>query len=123
MKTPAKINQFLKSLFAASLFFTAMIANAETPKEKSSAANASRTIREYFKFPGILIPQHDNQKLLSNRIEVLFITGINGEVNFVLAKTNDNELKQEIEKQFKNLCLRQLKPEVVHSVVLNFRTI
>jgi hypothetical protein len=55
-------------------------------------------------------------------VEVIFTTSENGRVNFVLAKTNDPILKKEIEKQFSLLTLPQLKQEVAHSVVLNFRT-
>jgi hypothetical protein len=79
-----------------------------------------KTIRNYFKFPQILIPYYDSKKATAHKVEVLFTTDNKGKVNFALAKTEDPLLKQEIEKQFSNLRLLKVKQNTVHSVVLNF---
>jgi hypothetical protein len=98
--------------------------SAHNPNEgTASAAETEKVIRHYFKFPHILIPVNESKTIVNNKVEVLFSTDSTGKVNFALAKTEDPSLKTEIEKQFMALQLKQLKSEVVHKVVLNFRTI
>jgi hypothetical protein len=98
--------------------------SAHNPNEgTSSSAETEKVIRNYFKFPHILMPVAENKTSVNNKVEVLFSTDSTGKVNFALAKTEDKALKKEIEKQFMALQLKQLKSEVVHKVVLNFRTI
>ncbi len=82
------------------------------------AIETEKTIKDYFKFPQIVMPVHAQQK-----VEVLFTTSVNGNVDFVLAKTNDQNLKAEIEKQFLKLNLGKIKSNVVHSVTLNIKTV
>ncbi|MBA3682666.1 MAG: hypothetical protein H0W73_16115 [Bacteroidetes bacterium] len=82
------------------------------------AIETEKTIKDYFKFPQIIIPVNASQK-----VEVLFTTDNNGKVDFVLAKTNDQNLKAEIEKQFLKLNLDKIKSNVVHSVTLNIKTV
>lgn len=77
-----------------------------------------KTIKDYFKFPQIITPVNESQK-----VEVLFTTNLQGQVDFVLAKTLDENLKSEIEKQFLKLNLIKLKSEVVHSVTLNIKAV
>lgn len=93
------------------------------PNEGSNTAETEKVIRHYFKFPQILLPVKETGNVVNNKVEVLFSTDKTGHVNFVLAKTENAELKKEIEKQFMALQLKQLKSEVVHKVVLNFRTV
>jgi hypothetical protein len=57
-----------------------------------------------------------------NKVEILFTTNEKGEVNFALAKTENQNLKKEIEKQFQTLHFTQLKKDAVNSVTLNFKT-
>lgn len=107
-----------------SLVFTTLLAVANTsPSSKTVTAETEKTIRTYFKFPQVLLPRYELKSAQTNRVEVLFTTDKTGKVNFVMAKTTDQQLKQEIEKQFSNLQLNKLKQNVVHSVVLNFRTL
>jgi hypothetical protein len=82
------------------------------------AVETERTIKEHVKFPKLILPIQQQQK-----IEVVFTTSENGNVNFVFAKTDDKEAKAEIEKQFAKLNLSKLKANVAYSVVLNFKTI
>ncbi len=82
------------------------------------AIETEKTIKDYFRFPQIVIPVNESQK-----VEVLFTTDKNGNVDFVLAKTTDQNLKTEIEKQFSKLNLVKLKSNVVHSVTLNIKTV
>ena len=97
--------------------------NFHNPNEEPAAKESERVIRNYFKFPQILLPVKENTKVEQNKVEVLFTTDKSGKVNFVLAKTENPALKKEIEKQFSALSLLQLKSGVVHKVVLSFRTI
>lgn len=82
------------------------------------AVETEKTIKDYFKFPQIVMPVNASQK-----VEVLFTTNQNGHVDFVLAKTDDQNLRAEIEKQFSKLDLKKLKSNVVHSITLNIKTV
>jgi hypothetical protein len=106
------------------LIFSALFA-VSTPLPVSNTANAEskKTIREYFKFPQILATRVETKNVSNNTVEVLFTTNESGHVNFALAKTQNEELKKEVEKQFYKLYLPKLKQDVVHSVVLNFKTL
>jgi len=59
----------------------------------------------------------------NQKVEVLFTTNETGKVNFVLAKTDDKNLKQNLEKQFYNMRFTGMKQNVVNSVVLSFKII
>lgn len=82
------------------------------------AIETEKTIKDYFKFPQIVTPVNESQK-----VEVLFTTNLIGHVDFVLVKTSDENLRSEIEKQFLKLNLTKLKSDVVHSVTLNIKTL
>ena len=103
------------------LILTAFIALADnTPPRKTTNISAEKTIREYFKFPQVLLPFVESNSTES-KVEVFFTTNEVGKVNFVLAKTLNSKLKEEIERQFMDLVLPQMKGNVTHSVTLNFR--
>lgn len=86
---------------------------------KEGSVETEKTIKEHVKFPKLILPvQEQHQK-----VEVIFTTAENGNVNFVLAKTDNKEVKAEIEKQFSKLTLNKLKANVAYSIVLNFKTI
>ena len=121
MKT---LSQTTKLVLLTVFMFSALLISANTlPGETKKSKDTEKTIKDYFKFPGVLIPLHDLHKVEMQKVEVLFTTNVNGHVDFVLAKTNDQNLKAEIEKQFLKLHLTKLKHDVVHSVVLNFKTL
>ena len=115
MKTKNKITTLV---LIAGLLITSLNAKPNTIFGGIDAVETEKTIKDYFKFPQIVIPVNESRK-----IEVLFTTDQNGQVNFVLAKTSDQNLKTEIEKQFSKLSLTKLKKEVVHSVTLNIKTL
>ena len=108
-------NNFLKSLFIIGFSFSTLLLDARTNNNESVMIETEKTIKASLKFPEGLI--------VNQKIEVLFTTNQTGNVNFVLAKTNNISLKKEIEKQFSALQLTKLKENVVHSLVLNFKTI
>jgi len=84
-----------------------------------AAIETGKTIKEHVRFPKLILPvQQQNQK-----VEVIFTTSENGKVNFVLAKTDNANMKSEIEKQFSQLTLNKLKANVAYSIVLNIKTI
>ena len=91
----------------------------EGPKK----TDTEKTIQHYFKFPQILMPQLAPSKTEMLKVEVLFTTNANGDVTFALAKTENQALKKEIENQFLKLKIKQVKTEVVNSVILQFRSI
>jgi len=85
---------------------------------KNGAGETEKTIKEHVKFPNLILPIKQTEK-----VEVVFTTSENGKVNFVFAKTNNKEIKADIEKQFSQLTLTKLKANVAYSIVLNFKTI
>lgn len=115
----------LKKLAFATFFsFSTLFALAgNVPNPNGGKAESEKTIRDYFKFPQVLIHHPEEIKSASKKVEVLFTTDSTGAVNFVMAKIDDQDLKKEIEKQFSKLKLPKLKHDVVYSVVLNFRTV
>lgn len=117
MKT--KITLIKISLLAGLIFSTFLVRSNNDPA-KGVSTETAKTIRKYFKFPQVLLPQMESRSQ-ATKIEVMFTTDKNGKVNYVSAKTNDRTLKQEIEKQFLGLHLENVKQEIPHSVVLSFR--
>lgn len=115
----------LKTLaFLILLTFLARFANAgNVPTPATPKGESEKTIRNYFKFPQVLIQHQDAEKNLAKKVEVVFTTEASGAVNFVIAKTDDRDLKNEIERQFLKLKLPKLKHDTVYSVVLSFRTV
>jgi hypothetical protein len=106
------------------LIFSALFAiSTPLPITNTASAESKKTIRDYFKFPQILATRVESKNVSHNTVEVLFTTNESGHVNFALAKTQNEELKKEVEKQFYKLYLPKLKQDVVHSVVLNFKTL
>ena len=82
------------------------------------AVQTEKTIKEHVKFPKLILPVSQNEK-----IEVVFTTSANGNVDFVLAKTKNESLKKDIEQQFLGLTLNKLKANVAYSIVFNFKTL
>ena len=112
-----------KTVLITGLIFSALISmSTNLPVSTPGNSETEKTIKNYFKFPQILIPHSELKAYESKKVEVLFTTDKYGNVNFALAKTRDNLLKLEVEKQFYKLKLPKLTTDVVHSVVLNFRT-
>ena len=117
----------MKTTFAKTLMVLSLLTGlAFTDLQAASVANTvaprpERTIASKFKFPTLLIPYNQNQPRTPVKIEVIFTTDKEGKVTYAFAKTNDLRLKQEIEKQFSTLRLSNLKENVAHSVVLNFK--
>lgn len=124
--TAKRSSRFLISrlMLAAVFIFPAFVAlSTPLPLANTATTESKKTIREYFKFPQILVTHEEAKNVNNNSVEVLFTTNEKGQVSFVLAKTKNEDLKREVEKQFYKLCLPKLKQDVVHSVVLNFKTL
>lgn len=84
----------------------------------NGAEESEKTIKEHVKFPKLILPVQQHEK-----VEVIFTTNEKGKVDFVLAKTKNQFIKTEIEKQFLELTLNKLKANVAYSIVFNFKTI
>jgi hypothetical protein len=78
-----------------------------------------KEIQKHLSFPNILMPVNKTQ---SNKVDVVFTTNENGQVNLVIAKTENKDLKKEIEKNFSKLVLKTTKPNVCYGVTLNLKT-
>lgn len=118
MKKKANITgKVIKATALVALTLGSFLLNANTGND--IATETEKTIKEHVKFPKLILPlQQQFQK-----VEVVFTTTENGNVDFVLAKTDNKEVKAEIEKQFSKLNLNKLKANVAYSIVLNFKTI
>lgn len=77
-----------------------------------------KTIKRHMSFPNVLLA-----KKVSEKVEVVFTTNEKGKVNFVIAKTENELLKTEIEKQFSELTLLKIKSNVAYSIVFNIKLI
>ena len=117
MKT---ISKTILAALALLSSFTMQAAEEPAGREGSAAKNV---IHHYFKFPSILLPAHSLSAPQPTRVEVLYTTDQAGKVNFVLAKTGDNVLKAEIEKQFYELPRLKVRGGAVQKVILTFRVI
>ena len=106
-------NQLKKISLIIGLSLFAFFANA-TSKNRNEIVETEKTIKESIIFSNSI----SNQK-----VEILFTTNNLGNVNFVLAKTENAELKKQIETQFSHLNLPKLKTDVVHSIILNFKSL
>lgn len=76
------------------------------------------TIRQHISFPNIILPITKTEK-----VEVVFTTDEKGKVNFVLAKTGNDVLKKQIEKQFSAMTLTKIKSNVAYSIVFNIKKV
>lgn len=113
------INKITKIALVTGLVITTLYVTPNNISgSKSESVETEKAIKDYFKFPQIIMPVNSSQK-----VEVLFSTNQNGKVDFVLAKTDDQNLKLEVEKQFLKLNLTKLKSDVIHSVTLNIKTV
>ncbi|MES2678985.1 MAG: hypothetical protein V4635_03830 [Bacteroidota bacterium] len=114
----------VKLALLSGIIFSALVSVSSTlPRTTPRGNETEKVIKNYFRFPQVLLPHAEPKSYESKKVEVLFTTDAYGKVNFALAKTDDNLLKREVEKQFYKLRLPKLTTEVVHSVVLNFKTL
>ncbi len=123
LKQSVRQGRFLKMFLLGFVLFSALFSVASKAPVMPRNNETERAIKNYFRFPQVLLPHAEPKNYETKKVEVLFTTGQNGKVNFALAKTNDQALKQEVEKQFYKLQLPKLSTDVVHSVVLSFKAL
>ena len=109
-------------LLLGAFLLSTTYAKADTaPEPKMRAKNAAqKSISDYFKVPGFILPVQALKKDSTEKVRVLFTTDSTGRVNFALAQTNNQQLKAEVEKRFSGLLLSGLPQNVVHGVTLSF---
>jgi hypothetical protein len=116
--------RLVKLAMLSGIIFSALVSVSSTlPRTTPGNIESEKVIKNYFRFPQVLLPHAEPKLYESKKVEVLFTTDAYGKVNFALAKTGDELLKREVERQFYQLRLPRLTAEVVHSVVLNFKTL
>jgi hypothetical protein len=101
------------ALFLSLSFFSLSTFPSHTPNQQI-ISETEKIIRRNVKLPSEL----SNQK-----VQILFTTNDDGQVNFVMAKTDNVKTKEVIEKQFYSLRFANLQKDVVHSAVINFKII
>jgi hypothetical protein len=109
-------------LFALIFTFSLLSLQAIPAPKKTKEMSTQKTIRHYIKFPSVLLQPTEVRDQVTT-VEVLYTTDSTGHVNFAFAKTEDPALKVEVEKQVTTLVLPQVKANVVHKMVLNFKLI
>ncbi len=92
--------------------------NETVPNSKAGIIETQLTIKQHISFPNIILPISKTEK-----VEVVFTTDEKGKVNFVLAKTENEQLKKQIEKQFSEMTLTKIKSNVAYSIVFNIKKI
>ncbi len=90
--------------------------NATNNPLKNNTSEISNTIKQKIKFNNLASTKNE-------KINVVFTVNDLGQVNLVIANTNNKQLKQSIESQFMTLNLSQLKSNNAYSIVFNFKTI
>ncbi|MGZ3899734.1 MAG: hypothetical protein ACXVO9_04320 [Bacteroidia bacterium] len=107
-------NTLIKTFLVFGLSFSFFTGKSATTPEKEILIQTEKTIQSFF----------TNLSLTTGekKVEILFTTGENGMINFVLVKTTDETLKKEIEKQFYTMSFPLLTKNSVNSVVLSFKT-
>jgi hypothetical protein len=118
-----KTNNIIKTVLIASMLVIVSVAQAGSlpPQQKKADLSTKKTVQRYFKFPSLLITPFTGEAREVEKVEVLFTTDVNGKVNFVIARTDNAELKAEIEKQFYKMPFKEGNENVVQKVILNFR--
>ncbi len=91
----------------------------EKPLE-TDAGSASRIIKEHVKFPAINLNHYQGHE---EKVNVVFTVNEAGQVNLVIANTENQGLKKAIEEQFLTLSLKQLKANNAYSIQFNFKTL
>ena len=118
MKTTIK-NKLVKAISFFSLITLSSFSFASTSSNGNEAIiETEKTIKQHISFPNVILPIQHTEK-----VEVIFTTSETGKVNFVLAKTENDMLKKQIEKQFAELTLTKIKSNVAYSIVFNIKTI
>lgn len=92
--------------------------NENLPAGQASIIETQQTIRQHISFPNIILPIGKTEK-----VEVVFTTDDKGKVNFVIAKTENEVLKKQIEKQFSEMILTKIKSNVAYSIVFNIKKV
>lgn len=77
---------------------------------------SEKTIQQQFLFPNIILPVEKNEK-----VPVVFTLNKENKIDVIIAKTENNVLKREIENQLADLTLPNLKANSTYSIVLNFK--
>jgi hypothetical protein len=109
-------NTIIKSVLVFGLAFFTLTIHANIPSERKTVmTQTERMIQTSVKLISDLASDE--------KVEVLFSTGENGQVNFVLAKTKNPSLKKEIEKQFYTMSFSLLQKDAVNSVTISFKKI
>ena len=109
-------NKVIKVTAVVTLTLASFLLKANNGNEV--ALQTEKTIKQHIKFSNPILTETQNEK-----VEVVFTTSENGNVDFVLAKTKNESLKKDIEKQFFGLTLNKLKANVAYSIVFNFKTL
>lgn len=106
-------------LLSVGFLFSFSIKANENENPKTVTINeANKTIKQHIKFPDVLM--HFGQE---EKVNVVFTVSETGQVNLVIANTQNEMLKKSIESQFIKLILINLKANNAYSVVFNFKTI
>ena len=83
--------------------------------DKSNLKLLSQKVQRMLKTPEAIKEHKASQK-----ITVYFSVNENGDVTDVLARTDNKEIKQDIENQFRCMNFKGLKPSVTNSIDVTF---
>lgn len=98
------------------VFFSSPIKASEAPN-KLIVVNSIEEIKHHISFNELQL------KGTSEIVKVVFTVNELGVVDLVIANTNNQLIKQSIEKQFSNLVFENLKTNHTYGIQFNFKTI
>lgn len=109
---------FIALLSGIFISLSAVAAPAGEKPLETETGLASRIIKEHVKFPSLAQYQGYEEK-----VNVVFTVNEAGQVNLVIANTENQGLRKAIEEQFMTLSLKQLKANNAYSIQFNFKTL
>lgn len=106
----------IKKTIIASLILSAL--NTTMLANNGNQTTAEKEIQKHLAITTTSLPKKDNMK-----VDVVFTTQEDGRVNFVIAKTDNEQLKKEVEDRFSKIVLKTIKPNVCYGITLNLKTL
>lgn len=111
------MNTNFKTLVLATTLSLGLISAkaAETPNAGKTCASVQQTIMQ-----SVSLPAELKNPGFKQNVKVAFMMNAAGNVDVVVARTENQLLKQSIENQFKQLCFSGLQAGVTYNVEINF---
>jgi predicted dinucleotide-binding enzyme len=106
----------MKNLKSILFVIAILVSNTAFPgDDKSNLKSLSKKVQSVLKTPEAIKAQHTSQT-----VTIYFSVNENGDVTDVLACTDNKQIKQDVENQFRCMNFKGLKPSVTNSIDVHF---